>query len=78
MRKMSQTNQTNETTEESLDWTNDEMTEFVEHVHSGFVSIHAILKKFKEDHYNKQETKDELDELLDEVNDSIECIGDYF
>lgn len=75
---MSETNETEKTTEEKFDWTNDELADFVEHVQNGFISIHAILKKFKEDHYKKQENKDELDELLEEVQDSITCIGDYF
>ena len=82
MRKMSKT-ETKQTTEEKEEvelapFETAEISDFMEHTQSAIISIKAILQKFKDDYYQKQENGDELDELLEEVQDSIECMGNHF
>lgn len=73
MRNMSQTNQT---IEERLTELEQSHCEFMEYVNGGFVSIKVMLAKIKEDHYDKQpeETEDDLDQLVGEIQDTINWI----
>lgn len=76
MSKETEQTETEEETEEeiTIDDVEARISDIAFHTAAAIESIHAVLKKFKKDHYTSE--GDELDELLEEVKDSFDEINE--
>lgn len=63
-----------EVAEVDLNELNQQVSDLAFHTRHALMSIHKVLAKFKVDHYDTQEEKDDLDALIEEISDSIDEI----